>query len=473
MNKIIDKAEIPRITPREVLDAIKQTKPKKAPGLDGIQNIILKNLNKKAIVQIMYILNACINLSYFPSDWKKAKILAFHKSGKPKKEPSSYRPISLLPTLGKVAEIIINKRRVKHLQNNNILLDEQFGFRKSRSTYQQLARLTNHVSLDFNKGKSTGLLLLDIEKAFDTVWHRGLIHKMSLNSIPTYIVKFIDNYLYERSFVVSINKALSSERKIVAGVPQGSILGPTLFLVYINDVPKHPKTSLALFADDTAVFTSSWNKDLIIKYIQSHIELLEKYFLKWKIKVNTSKTTATIFSHKKSKYSSSLQIFNEKVQFVDSAKYLGLNLDTKLSYSNHILLVVKKAHAAISILYPLLCRNSSVSIKNKIIMYNMCIQPIMLYACPLWSNTCKTNYKKLQIIQNKCLKMITNVDSRIKTMDLINMYNTPLISEYVKDTAITFYNTKFNDLDILKNVCKIRKSHPFLKYKMPQQLCIT
>lgn len=165
----LDKAEIPLITPREVADAIKQTKPKKTPGFDGLQNIVLKNLSKKSIVQLLYILNSCINLSYFPDKWKKAKMLAFHKSDKPKYSPNSYRPIRLLPTLAEIVEIIVNKRLAKYLLDSSVLLDEQFGFRKSRSTCQQLARLTNHISLNFNRSRSTGLLLLDIKKAFDTV----------------------------------------------------------------------------------------------------------------------------------------------------------------------------------------------------------------------------------------------------------------------------------------------------------------
>lgn len=210
-------------------------------------------------------------MSSFPSKWKKAKVLAFHKSGKLKDSPQSYCPISLLAILGKIAEVIINKRIIEYLEGNNILLEEQFGSRKKRSTNQQLARLTDHISLSFNKGRSTGLLLLDIEKAFDTVWYRAFIHKMKLYNLSPNIIKFIDAYLANRTFAVSLGDTLSSERKIVAVVPQGSMLGSTLFLLYINDIPKHPKTSLALFADDTAIHSSSYSKDIILKHRQHHI----------------------------------------------------------------------------------------------------------------------------------------------------------------------------------------------------------
>lgn len=187
--------------------------------------------------------------------------------------------------------------------------------------------------------------------------------------VPSYIVRFVDNYLDKRTFQVCLGQDLSSERKLIASVSQGSILGPTLFLIYINDVPKHPQTSLTLFADDTAVFSSFWNEDYIIKNIQSHIHELETFFQKWKIKINTNKTTAMMFTHKKSIQSTSLTILGEKIKFTENAKYLGLNLDMKLNFSNHITQVSSKAHAAISILYPLVCQKSTVSEKNKLIIY--------------------------------------------------------------------------------------------------------
>ena len=256
----IDTDTIKLTTPREIQQAIKYTKPKKAPGKDNIQNILLKNLPKKGVVQLHYIINASFRLSYFPPAWKHATVLAFRKPGKDKLFLQNYRPISLLPTMSKIFEMIILSRLKTHEAINNQLMEEQFGFREKHSTLHQLARVTNDISTEFNLKRSTALVLLDIEKAFDTVWHNGLLYKLHNSKIPLYITKVLRQYLKNRTFSVKVNNTSSGKKSIASGVPQGSILGPRLFLYYLNDIPKNDKTKLALFADDTAIYAASGEK---------------------------------------------------------------------------------------------------------------------------------------------------------------------------------------------------------------------
>ncbi|CAG9136156.1 unnamed protein product [Plutella xylostella] len=167
--------------PREIWSIIRKLKLRKAPGYDGIHNALLKNLPQKAVILLTKILNACLRISYFPQAWKLAKVIAILKSGKDACLGTSYRPISLLSSLSKLFESVIYKRLIA--TTHHLLRNEQFGFRKSHSTTQQLARVAEHVAHHLNLGQSTGMFLLDIEKAFDTVWHDGLLHKLVINQV--------------------------------------------------------------------------------------------------------------------------------------------------------------------------------------------------------------------------------------------------------------------------------------------------
>lgn len=344
-------------------------------------------------------------------------------------------------------------------------------FRQLRSTVQQLARLTDFISTNFNNNKSTSLLLLDIEKAFDTVWHSALIHKLINNKVPAYVSQFVDSYLTNRTFQVAVGNNNSSNRKIVASVPQGSILGPTLFLIYINDIPKHPKTNMALFAADTGIYSASWSKDLALKHIQEHVYLLQDYFIRWKIRINVAKTDLIIFTHKLKVPKFTVKMFNQALKLTDNVKYLGLTLNTKLSFTKHVKQILRKANAGISILYPLLCRSSDLSIKNKRTLYSMCIRPILMYASPIWSNTCITNYKKLQVVQNKCIGMILRAQPGSRIIYMHRDINLRSIRDKIKEVTLNFYTTQLNNISILSNVCK-RVKNSYDKHKLPHQLLI-
>ena len=322
-------------------------------------------------------------------------ILAFHKPGKDKLFPQNYRPISLLPKLSKIFEKIILNRIKIHGKENNTVMQEQFGFREGRSTVHQLARLTNDITTEFNKNRSTALVLLDIEKAFDTVWHKGLIHKLHVSNLPLYTIKIIQNYLKKRTLAVSVNDTHSNTQKIAAGVPQGSILGPVLFLYYINDIPQNTKVKIALFADDTALYSSSWRNEVAIKNLQIYINSLMKYYNKWKIKINEAKTEQVMFSLKKNrKPIPGITINGTTTIASPSAKYLGMHLDKKLLYWKHINETRIKIGKLTGLLYCLINRKSTLTTQNKLTIYKTLIKPVLLYAAPVWSSAANTYIQK-------------------------------------------------------------------------------
>lgn len=238
---------------------------KKAPGIDGIPNILVKRLPMAGIEFLTKIINACIDLCYFPSHFKTAKVISILKPSKDPKMATSYRPISLLSSIGKIFERIIRNKLNNFLTENSILKDEQFGFKEEHSTVQQIKRIINIITDNKKRRKSTGMVLLDIEKAFDTVWHDGLLYKLSLFGTPMYLIKLIASFLRDRSFVVDVRGKQSSHKSIPAGVAQGSVLSPLLWTVYTSDLKVPRKCEAGYYADDTALISSAKQSNTIIR----------------------------------------------------------------------------------------------------------------------------------------------------------------------------------------------------------------
>ncbi|XP_055633637.1 uncharacterized protein LOC129773979 [Toxorhynchites rutilus septentrionalis] len=245
------------ISADELLTYIKSSKNMKAPGFDNILNLELKHLSPSFFNHLALIFNQRLRLGYFPSCWKSAKVIPIRKPGKDPTSPSSYRPISLLSGLSKLFEKAIYQRLLISAEGNNILIDEQFSFRKGRSTIHQLIRVTNILRRNKSVSKTSAMALFDVEKAFENVWHDGLVYKLQRYGLPIFLVKIIQSYLLDRTFRVSLNGSNSDAFYTSSGVPQGSILGPILFNLFTSVIPTLPDGGiLSLFADDTSINTS-------------------------------------------------------------------------------------------------------------------------------------------------------------------------------------------------------------------------
>ncbi|KAL9707286.1 hypothetical protein quinque_010804 [Culex quinquefasciatus] len=194
---------VPVIRPKEIARIIKSLKAKKAPGEDKIRNTLLKRLPRKGLVMLTLIVNACLRTSYFPSSWKHAIVTAIPKPGKDITNPTNYRPISLLPVMSKILERVMLIRIESLVEQRNIVPPQQFGFKRGHSTNHQLARLTRNVKNSLARGDSAGMVLLDVEKAYDSVWQDAILHKMKLAGFPPYILKLLNSFLKQRSFQVA------------------------------------------------------------------------------------------------------------------------------------------------------------------------------------------------------------------------------------------------------------------------------
>ncbi|KAG6459263.1 hypothetical protein O3G_MSEX011283 [Manduca sexta] len=261
------------VTTEEVIILIKALKRRKAPGADGIPNRLLKMLPEHLVKILAAIFNAAFQKCIFPEAWKEAVVIGIHKPGKPASSPTSYRPISLLSSLGKLYERIVHNRLkiVAHL--HNLLPPEQFGFRSRHNCVHQVLRITEHVYNKRRYNRPTGAIFFDVEKAFDKVWHNGLLFKLYTLNVPTQLVHIIRDFLSNRGFKYRVEGTLSSRHTISAGVPQGSALSPFLFSLYTSDIPSFEDAHLALFADDTAIYASHRNPDKLVHILQSAADL--------------------------------------------------------------------------------------------------------------------------------------------------------------------------------------------------------
>lgn len=444
------------ISVEEVQSIIKSLKPFKAPGPDTIQNILLKNLPKSAVAWLTSTFNKCIELSYWPSSFKLAKIIPILKAGKQPTDPKSYRPISLLNSLGKILEKIIHKRLIAIVEEKKLLPDYQFGFRRGHSTTHQAARIKQHIVYNKHHKKSTGMVPLDIEKAFDSIWHDGLIYKLINMKIPSYLVRMINAFIRNRRFAVHVNNSTSSQINMPAGLAQGTCISPILYALYVADMPLVKQTNVALYADDTAVYTSAKQTKTIINRLNVSFYELQKYFDQWKIKINATKTQAILFPFdNKRKRQPSFPLKNglHTNEFSRAVKYLGITFDSKLIFDEHINNSIVRANKCFRALYPILAPHSQLSISNKELIFTSVIRPILTYGCQVWSSAATSHLNKFQIIQNKIIKTIFNLHRRTPTVMLEKITGICPFYKLIDSLNVNFrQNCQSSDFELIREI---------------------
>lgn len=445
------------VRPKELVYVIKRLKNSKSPGHDQINNRLVKRLPRKALVFLTYIFNFCLKKSYFPNIWKIGKVIPIPKPGKDSSLLENFRPISLLSIFGKIFERIILHRIRRHLETNEIIPHQQFGFQQSLSTSHQLYRICHSIKQNLNDKKSTAMIFFDVEKAFDKVWHTGLLIKLISFQFPNYIIQIISSYLKDRKFFVQIQKEKSALKSINAGVPQGAVLSPTLFNIYTSDLIHHiPETiEFALYADDTAIYHSSDDINEIMRELQLAIENILLFCKKWLITINEDKTQAIFFTKKTAARNlpnaNSIQVNGNPVIWQNTAKYLGVMLDKRLTFKSHIYYAVEKCQKIFHMLYSLLNKNSKLNIENKKLLYTMIIRSILTYGAPVWGNCSEVHRQKLKVIQNKCLKTMYGLPRRFPTSTLTEISNIPMIQDVLLEMKSKFTRSCVFSENILIN----------------------
>ncbi|KAL4107900.1 hypothetical protein QTP88_018173 [Uroleucon formosanum] len=285
-------------SPIEIQKIIVKLANKKSPGYDLITNKILKNVTPKVLPYLASLYNSAMRFGTFPSSWKHAIIIPIHKPGKLAHSPSSYRPISLLSSLSKLYERILLNRLKSFTQ---IIPKHQFGFKTHHPTCHQIQRISEIIVSGFENKLYTTAVFLNVTQAFDKVWHHGLEQKLNSLALPKYLLKTIISFISDRTFQVRIGTQLSQPQKIQAGVPQDSVLDPTLFNIYCHDIPTPLNSQLAMFADDTTIITQSNSLESSIQNLQTAPNTVTSWFKTWKLNLNPTKSVAKIFSIKRYK----------------------------------------------------------------------------------------------------------------------------------------------------------------------------
>ena len=287
-----------------------------------------------------------------------------------------------------------------------MLPNHQFGFRQRHSTIHQTHRLVHKINEALEAKEYCSAAFLDISQAFDKVWHPGLLYKLR-QSLPLNYYLILKSYLHNRFFQVKIEESYTNLHPINAGVPQGSVLGPLLYLLFTADLPTSHDSITATFADDTAILASDPNPTVASQKLQNNLQAIHEWLTKWRLKVNSMKSTHVTFTTR-SQTCPKVNINNEDLPQSDDVKYLGLHLDRRLTWHKHIFTKRKQLGLTLSKMYWLIGRKSSLSIHNKLLAYKVILKPIWTYGLQLWGTASNSNIEILERFQSKVLRLITN-----------------------------------------------------------------
>jgi hypothetical protein len=389
----------------EVLKILKSLDIGKANGSDGVSNRLLKEASQSIASPLSDLFNKSFTLAQVPKKWKESNICPIFKKDD-RSLVTNYRPISLLSCVGKVQERIVFIHLYHYLKINNLLTWKNSGFKQLDSAINQLLLITDKIHKALESGKEVCMIFLDVFKAFDRVWHQGLIYKLSCLGVEGTLLSWMKNYLMDRKIRVVINGQTTEWESTNAGVPQGSILGPLLFLVFINDIVNNIESDIHLFADDTSLM------DIVDDHILSYSKLnrdltrLSTWANRWLVTFNATKTVFLQVSRKVNQAPKPNLILNGMaIREVQTHKHLGLIFNNTLSWNDHIDSLVTKASRCIGLLRRI---NRDVPRECLEILFKSMIRPILEYCDIIYDGSPDTHLKRLESTQRQAALTCTS-----------------------------------------------------------------
>ena len=360
----------------------------KASGPNCIPVVVLKNCEPELSYILAEFFNRCLKESCFPDCWKVSSEVPVFKNVGEKSTAKNYHPVTLLSVVSKVFEKFVNNRIVDHLEKCDIFSDFQYGFRSPRSTDDLLTVVSDRIARAFNRSGATQAVALDISKAFDRVWHAGLLHKLKSYGISGQIFGLTSSFLSNRRLQVVLDGKSSQEYPVNVGVPQGSILGPTLFLLYINDLPDDAICDIAIYADDTTLYSKCdrasdlWQQLELASELESDLRDMVDWGKKWLVDFNAGKTQLVSFDRSNNNGSIDVKMGGSILEEKSSFKMQGLT-SSKLDWCSYIISIAKTASKKIG---ALIRSTKFLSPKVALYLYKATIRQCMEYCRHVWAD---------------------------------------------------------------------------------------
>ena len=410
------------VTSAEVLGYVKQLKRKKATGIDNLPPGFLKDVAINICNPLTFVINLSLATGSIPSELKCGKVTPIYKSGQ-KSDFGNYRPITVLPAVSKVLEKCVRRQLVEYLESNNLLSDNQYGFRPNRSTESAATLLVDDIRKNIDDGLLTGAVFLDLSKAFDTLSHGILINKLERFGISGSDKQWFTDYLFGRMQTVQYNGAESETKPVFCGVPQGSVLGPILFTMYFNDVPTR-NCKILMFADDTVIYAAEKSQQSVASKLSEDLQLLSPWLENHELVLNLKKGKTEVMLFGTPARLKNLDDLNIKINGVAVSntrtyKYLGVNLDRSVTFCEHSTKTYKKATSRLRLLKRI---RSNLTVAAARAIYNTMILPTFTYCSILTPHRTPTFNNQLDSLHRRANFIINRNERNTAAVKSIQSY---------------------------------------------------
>ena len=439
---------------------LKNLNPKKAAGPDRIKPVVLQELREELAPIVKVLFERSLESGAVPPIWNSAYVSPIFKKGE-KSAAANYRPISLTCILCKVMEHIITSNVVKHLDSNGLMYDLQHGFRERRSCETQLVSLIEDLASKSIQGKQTDLVLLDFSKAFDKVNHSKLILKLHSYGIRNTTLRWIQAFLSNRQQRVVIEGQESDSVAVTSGVPQGSVLGPILFLVYINDLPKDIVSQVRLFADDTAIYLTLEQQGDSDK-LQRDLDRLQTWEARWDMEFNPSKCQVVRVTPSRDPVQTQYILHGQVLEAVSSARYLGVDISSNLKWNAHVDRITANANRSLGFIR----RNvKTKSPQIREMAYQSLVRPQLEYASAVWDPHSDVLTDKLEMVQRRAARWTLHDYARTTSVTaLLSQLNWQTLEERRSVARLCLFYKIVNGLVAVSLPEYIQPTHRISRY---------